>query len=36
MREMIEQLENEKVVQNDGGIATVLPGDDLTIDERVK
>ena len=25
MREMIEQLENEKVAQNDGGLATVMP-----------
>jgi|LauGreDrversion4_2_1035121.scaffolds.fasta_scaffold182972_3 hypothetical protein len=36
MREMIEQLENEKVNLNEGGQATVLPGEDGLVEDRVK
>ena len=37
MREMIEQLENEKVAQNEGGLATVMPGEDCgLIEDRFK
>ena len=36
LREMIEQLENEKVAQNDGGLATVMPMAGEDGEDRVK
>jgi hypothetical protein len=36
LREMIEHLENEKVAQNDGGLATVMPMAGEDGEDRVK